>query len=423
MTLAPSTGLRESSASRPMVIALFVSTCLLSIVSWYTTQQGMALYLSGWFALLASLGVQSALVMVAWLVGVSKTRRALLVAVYVITALVSVAFSYVSLYTWFSAKERPVQVERQLYDTISASSGKTQQILAAAIGEQRKHVLALEEMTAAEKSHGYISRAQDPDPYLARIREAVAKEAGTYREGTGAGIRYTAFDRYTRLAQQSLAQMQTSQRALADFQSQLKPLDSSEAQIRKYREVYNTVPWTEVEEGNHSGRLEKPAIPVYAEFVDKTATGQEELMLAFTELFSAPTGRHIFALALAAFIDIIVFLLAYASGPHFFEAPEARWSAAAATLDDADTPVFVRDFLRKMEPSARGMARVEVSTMTSGELQFCLILASKGSATLVEEDGNRYYILDETAHEQLVDALSIRPLPLRASAKQPQVAP
>ncbi len=29
-----------------MVIALFVASCLLSVVSWYTTQQGMALYLA-----------------------------------------------------------------------------------------------------------------------------------------------------------------------------------------------------------------------------------------------------------------------------------------------------------------------------------------------------------------------------------------
>jgi hypothetical protein len=40
-----------------MVKALFVTTCPLSIVSWYTTEQGMALYLSVWFAVSASLGV------------------------------------------------------------------------------------------------------------------------------------------------------------------------------------------------------------------------------------------------------------------------------------------------------------------------------------------------------------------------------
>src|SRR5712691_5886672 len=144
--------------TRPMVKGLFVATCLLSIVSWYTTEQGMALYLSVWFALLASLGVQGALVIVAWLIGVTRSRRTLLGVVYVMTAMVSIAFSYVSLFTWFSARERPAEVQRKLYDELSSSLGKTQELVATATAEAQKHVLALEEMGAAEKSVGFISR-------------------------------------------------------------------------------------------------------------------------------------------------------------------------------------------------------------------------------------------------------------------------
>src|SRR5580700_1916385 len=166
--------------ARPMVQALFVATCLLSLVSWYTTEQGMALYLSPWFAVLASLGLQGALVMVAWLIGLSRSRSVLLGVVYAITATVSIAFSYVSLYTWFSARERPAAVERKLYDELNNSLGKTQQLVAAASAEAQKHVLALDEMGAAEKSVGFISRAQDADPYLRGVRDAVAKEAQTY---------------------------------------------------------------------------------------------------------------------------------------------------------------------------------------------------------------------------------------------------
>ncbi len=113
--LQPS-GAGQAAVSRPLVACLFVSSVLLSVVSWYTTQQGMALYLSPWFSFLASLGVQSALVLVAWLVGVTESRRGLLVAVYAVTAAVSIAFSYVSLHTWFASRERPATIERALYD-------------------------------------------------------------------------------------------------------------------------------------------------------------------------------------------------------------------------------------------------------------------------------------------------------------------
>lgn len=421
MSYLPLDGDNHGAGSRSMVVAIFFSTCLLSIVSWYTTYQGMALYLSSWFAFLASLGVQSALVLVAWLIGFTKTRRSLLIAVYGITALVSVAFSYVSLYTWFSAKERPALVQRKLYDTITESSGRADQLLSAAIAEGRKHVLALDEMTVAEKAHGFISRAQDSDPYLAKIREAVAVEAkslgSTYAEGSGTGLRYTAFDRYGKLAKSSLDQMISAQSALAGFRANLKPQDPSEQQIRNYRAVYDAIPWAELEQQAHVARFERPAVPTLSENLDRTASGQEDLLLGFTELVTAPTGRHIFALMLAAFIDIIVFLLAYASGPYLQGGHEQRWSRAAAVVDGTDSQIFVRTLLRKLEPSDGGLPRVDVATLTPGELQLCLLLAAKGAATLAQEEDRRFYLLDENIHEYLVESLSVPRMPLRATPK------
>jgi hypothetical protein len=260
-----------TGVSRPMVQALFVASCLLSVVSWYTTFEGMRLYLSVWFSILASLGLQTALVLVAWLIGFSSSlkhigRRPLLIGVYIVTAIVSIAFSYTSLYTWFSARERPATIERKLYDALDDSAGRTRNLLTAAIGEQQKHVLALQEMTAAEKTHGLISRAQDADPYLANVRAAVAREAQTYadnyKEGAGAGVRYSAFDRYTKLAQESLGQMQRSQAELASFVSNTKPLDSTQQQLEAYRQVYANVPWGQMEQALHMGQLAKPCCPL-----------------------------------------------------------------------------------------------------------------------------------------------------------------
>ncbi len=412
MAIVSSSAQSAGNAGRPMVQALFVSTVLLSVVSWYTTWQGMALYLNGWFAVLASLGIQSALVLVAWLIGFTTARRALLTWVYAITAVVSVAFSYVSLYTWFSARERPAQVQRRLYDTISASAGQSEQQLARAIAEASKHVVALEEMTAAEKMHGYIARAPDPDPYLAGVREAVAREAqslgGVYKEGSGEGVRYTAFERHAKLAKQSLEQLMAARQSLAAFRAQMKPDQPAEQQIRRYREVYDSLPWAEVEQQAHAGKAERPPAPALSDNLDKTASGQEELLLAFTELATAPTGRHVFAFLLAGFIDVIVFLLAFAAGPYFHGSPELRWPAAAARLDGAELPVFTRDFLRKLEAGPGGSPRARVSTLTPGERQLCILLAARQLAAAGEEAGEIYYELDDSIHEQLMESLTAR---------------
>ena len=408
--------------SRPIVKALFVASCLLSVVSWYTTQQGMSLYLSAWFAFLASLGIQSALVLVAWLVGFTRSRRALLIAVYILTATISIAFSYVCLYTWFSAKERPAVIERKLYDAINTSAGKAQELLAQGISEGQKHVLALGEMSRAEKSHGYISRAQDADPYLARVRGAVAREAETYstayKEGAGEGLRYTAFDRYAKMADDSLNRLRSAQLALSEFRTSLKPLDPTENQLRNFRQVYDAIPWQEMKEIAHAEKFQLPVIPAYADFVDRSVTGQEDLLNAFSELFAAPTSRHLFAFALAAFIDVIVFLLAYASGPYFFGLPEEKWFSAGASLDSSDDQIFVRNFLRKLMPSAQGMARVSSGDLTPGEQQFCLLLVSKGLAVQVREEDRLYFLLDQEIHQRMVESLATRGLTLRASAQQ-----
>jgi hypothetical protein len=413
----------STGVTRPMVKSLFVASCLLSVVSWYTTQQGMALYLSTWFSLLASLGIQTALVFVAWLIGFTKAKRGLLIAVYVITAIVSIAFSYVSLFTWFSARERPMQVERKLYDKLNDAADRSSQLLAAAIAEGQKHVAALGEMTSAEKTNGYISRAEDSDPYLAHVRESVAREARTYsptyREGSGEGLRYTAFDRYEKLAQQSVDRMQASQHGLTELSTRLKPLDPTEQQLRDFRQVYDAIPWNDVEESLHGTQLERPAVPNYADFVDRTASEQEDLMVAFQELFTAPTVRHGFSLALAAFIDIVVFLLAYASGPYFFGSPEKRWFAAGAVLDSGHEQVFVRDFLRKLRPDANGLARVEADSLTPGETQVCCLLVSKGLATTAERDRRVVYLLGPEIHEQLLETLASPDLRVRASAPAP----
>jgi hypothetical protein len=248
----------------------------------------------------------------------------------------------------------------------------------------------------------------------------VAKEAQTYstayREGSGSGLRYTAFDRYTKLANQSLERLQSAQRSLSEYRGQLKPLDPTANQLRGFRQVYDTIPWTDVSEALHAENIQRPPVPNYENFVDRTETGQEDLLLAFQELFTAPTARHVFSFALAAFLDIIVFLLAFASGPHFFGEREQRWISASAALAGLDEQIFVRDFLRKLRPTLRGMARAESDELNSGEQQLCLLLVSKGLAMLQEEDGRQVYLLDQAIQELLLESLAAQGLPLRASA-------
>ena len=75
-------------------------------------------------------------------------------------------------------------------------------------------------------------------------------------------------------------------------------------QLRGFRQVYDTIPWNDLTQALPNEKIDRPPVPNYADFVDRTVTGQEDLMLAFQELFIAPTSRHVFSFALAAFIPL-----------------------------------------------------------------------------------------------------------------------
>ena len=103
------------------------------------------------------------------------------------------------------------------------------------------------------------------------------------------------------------------------------------------------------------------------------------------------------------------------AGPPLFGGPQERWFAAGAALDSADEQVFVRDRLRKLQPSGQGLGRLEAATPTPGELQLCLLLAARGLAAAVEEYGRRLHLLDPSLHQTLVESLAERGLSLRAA--------
>ena len=280
--------------------------------------------------------------------------------------------------------------------------------------------LALEEMSAAEKAHGHISRGRDAEPYLDAIRESAGKEAqsvgAAYKEGSGEGVRYTAFSRHAQLTRQTTAAVESSWQALIRAKADLKPGMASDVQLRQFHLAYDAVPWSNVEQLLGRKLTERPTLPAYARFVERSGSGQEDLMRSFEELFTNPSARNVFSVALAAFIDVIVFLLAFAAGPYLHGEPDERWYAAGAALDSSDSQVFARGLLRKMRPGRQGMPRVDAADLSPGEQQLCLLLAGHGQAVAQEEEGGAHYLFDAETHRRLAESIASPSLAFRAAA-------
>jgi len=274
----------------------------------------------------------------------------------------------------------------------------------------------------------YIAETYFDDAKQVNAERGLLGYTGTWNgkpvsvQGTGMGCPSATivFEELIQLGVERLLRVGTcgglqADHALGELRDGLKPLDSTESQLRAFRQVFDAIPWSDVRETLHSQKLQTPTVPAYSDFVDRSVAGQEDLLIALTELFTAPTARHVFAFALAAFIDVLVFLLAYAAGPFFFGASEDRWLAAGAALDSVDDQVFLRDLVRKLVPSPQGFARVEEATLSPGELQLFLLLTAKGLAARSEEEGKLFYLLDQSLHQRMVESLAVRGLSLHAS--------
>jgi hypothetical protein len=133
-------------------------------------------------------------------------------------------------------------------------------------------------MTAAEKQHGFISRAEDRDPWLARVREAVAHEAASYGsaypEGQGTGLRYTAFDRH---AGDRAPDARAAQGRQADLRARAHEPQAARAERAAAAHVPRRVGRRALarREGHASRRGRGAALPAYSDYVDRAASGQK----------------------------------------------------------------------------------------------------------------------------------------------------
>ena len=179
-----------------------------------------------------------------------------------------------------------------LYDELDAAAGRSQELLTAAIAEGQKHVLALEEMTAAEKAHGYISRAAGPGPVpRARPRGGGARGRELRRRlprgpGPGPALHGLRPARRARPADGRAPPGVAAGARGVPRGPQAARLDRGSS-CAAFRQVFDGVPWSDVRETLHA-EVEVPAVPAYSDFVDRAASGQEDLVIAFTELFTGP---------------------------------------------------------------------------------------------------------------------------------------
>ncbi|MDX1382843.1 MAG: hypothetical protein R3190_04310 [Thermoanaerobaculia bacterium] len=310
---------------RLLLLASFVAAG----VSLLTTALGLDRYIHVLLAWPLAFAVQAGLFGMAWLIAVGRrSLRLVVVALYLLTMPFSVVFSYVMLQSELTARIRPEEVRRALFDDLRERKAAVAR--EAAVSEEASDglLLRLESWLALERDRGWTSATceQNDHCYLDGVcsrvqRKIAAWESRTglaYRHGPGEelifGLLATERDEMRRV-RDTLVAFRESWRQEEDLFG--AGLDNRE-RLQRADAVFATVPAEEI----RSVRCEAvalPGAPPYDPYSRDAAVDEERPVYAFEDLVAVLSGDRswarsdyatLFAFGLALFIDLFVLFVA-----------------------------------------------------------------------------------------------------------------
>jgi hypothetical protein len=340
-------------------------------VSLMTTGIGLRRYLSFLLAWPLAIAVQAGLFGLAWLIAVGRRRlRPLVIALYLVTMPFSVVFSYVMLQSEFTASIKPHEARRALYDELRASASETTATLSAGITASDELGLRLDSWLELEKEAGWtMSTCNDEEHcYLDGVCERVGRKIDnwernfgvTYRQGPGEALIYG-------LLETEIGAIERINAILTEFRDGWTAnaeifadgLDNRE-RLRRYDAALAGFPQSDLEAVLCQATVPPPP-PEYGSFARDEADREETPVYAFQDLTAIfEPGRELgrgdyptlFALGLAAFIDLFVLLVAI----------------GAALLPEASTESGSYPVLQLVPPEWSESLRRDITEWVDGSL-------------------------------------------------------
>jgi hypothetical protein len=306
-------------------IMIYMGTFLISVLSFFTTYKGLLIILSWELALVGSLGLQIAMLGIAWnLIKIRENRSSYVIA-FSVAAIFSIFFSYANFDTNLKANTRPRETRNAYFETAKPVLSQYSNIARKAALNARYQVDRLADLIEMEKEKGWATIVDEGsrDKFLqsiidgARITvESWRKSTGTdYRQGKGIGIIVNYLESQFKQAESNLYRINEYIKKIDTLSLNLNPEMSVDEQYSIVNKAYISFPTSVVDnivaDNNYSEIPEPPVITAYAE---KPANTQQALMMVIGDLYAMDSLTFL-SLALAFAIDFIVILIAFA-GSH-----------------------------------------------------------------------------------------------------------
>jgi len=353
----------RSKLSRLTALLIYGGTFLLSILSFFTTFYGMQILLGRNLALIGSLGLQAAMLGIAWSLLRTREHRGTYIVSFVAAASFSIFFSYASFddslngatrktdaRAEFAAVARPVLTE---YARIAKKAAHEGQYQADRIGK----------LIELENTKGWATDVDEgsEDRFLQSVIDGARRtivswekhRGETYRQGAGQGIIVNYLESRMLQAIEGRERIVTY---IAQNDSIALALSSTAMvgdQFDQVNRAFVSFPLSHVT----AVMMETPSLPTPpdpAKFVEVPTNGQEAFRQVVNDLLVLDSLAA-FSLALAIVIDLIIILIAF----------------AGSCLADGDNYIFerLRMHTTKRLKTMKFDNDFELSRTLSGDLQ------------------------------------------------------
>jgi hypothetical protein len=302
---------------------IYGGTFLVSVLSFITTYQGLCIFLDKWLAAIGSLGLQTAMLGIAWNLMRFRVNRLMYTAVFMMVACFSIFFSYVNFNTRLKGSVRSEEVRASYAEAARPMLAQYASLTKYAVVQGKYQAERLSALRAMEESRGWATIIDEGsnDPFLQSVIEGArrtveswSRTQGTdYRQGSGRGIILDYLGNWDR-------QIRGSLEAVEEYASSL---DSIGVQLRSdvpVADQYDRLNWASVHfpiaeyTRITSEQPSLPQPPFTAGYVERPTTGQQALNLVIADLYR-PDRLTLFSLIFAFVIDFLVIVMAL-SGSH-----------------------------------------------------------------------------------------------------------
>lgn len=300
---------------------VYGGTGLVSVLSFFTTLYGLAIIVDFPLAVIGSLGLQAAMLGIAWnLIGV-KENRGLYISVFCVAATFSVFFSYVNFDVNLRLDTRALDSRRQ-FATDSRSALDLRSRLAEDAAVQGRYQLdRLNDLIELEQTEGWVTLVDEgsKDPFVQSVIDGARltvdswseRKGRNYIHGSGRGLIINYLESRRNQAQSNLARISDYAVAIDSLTMSLTGELAIEEQYPLVNRAATAFPASEISLILGERMQSPPPPPDPGQYVEKAETPQHALSLALDDLF-AFDRTSIFALVLALAIDLITLLIALA---------------------------------------------------------------------------------------------------------------